>query len=166
MRSCCIFAAKAARKGVAGHGQAPCRGGQPQPRSPAKGLPTATWTARKIDWPRPVHSQAVASLRQRLHARGSRPRLACDRAVEGGQQRQSPAGATPASTMPIGRSHAGRSYCLQGQPLAGRPAGAAPMEVPPVGAALTTKPAAPAPWQGYCRRARAVAARPVTTATT
>ncbi|RWV87726.1 hypothetical protein GW17_00050250 [Ensete ventricosum] len=37
------------------------------------------WTARKSGRPRPAHSQVVASLRQRLPARGGGLRLACDR---------------------------------------------------------------------------------------
>ncbi|RWV90174.1 hypothetical protein GW17_00047644 [Ensete ventricosum] len=74
--------------------QTTCKGGRPRPRSPTKGLPATSWTARKSGLtvlpaaamiahesgrPRPARSQAVANLRQRLPARGSHLRLACGR---------------------------------------------------------------------------------------
>ncbi|RWW41910.1 hypothetical protein BHE74_00052573 [Ensete ventricosum] len=115
--------------------KATCRGGRPQPRSPTKGLPAMAWTARKSGRPRPARSQVVASLRQRLLTRGSRPWLACDRDCR--------------------RWDATYDQDIEAAALRGdacrhdaRRQAACEQKLPP------TKVATPAPWQRGCRRAR------------
>ncbi|RRT34895.1 hypothetical protein B296_00059005 [Ensete ventricosum] len=98
--------AKVARKRVADHGQ---------------GLLQRGYRLRPGQLARAAgHGQAVASLRQRLPARGNRLRLAYDRAYRRwvaahGQAAEAAARrATLAGMVPVGRPLAGRSCRLQG----------------------------------------------------
>ncbi|RRT37567.1 hypothetical protein B296_00038273 [Ensete ventricosum] len=74
--------------GVAGQGQAACRGGGLSPRSPARGLPAAVRAAYKSSRPRQARNQATASLQQRLpHARAAARRSARRDDAHGGATR-------------------------------------------------------------------------------
>ncbi|RWW43682.1 hypothetical protein BHE74_00050625 [Ensete ventricosum] len=101
---------------VAGHGQAPCRGGQLRLRSPARWLSAAAWATCKSGQPWPAHSQAAASLcRQAAYGQKLPPARAPTRrstsrggarggaALEWGTDRKGSSSRPLARQLPVGK---------------------------------------------------------------
>ncbi|RWV76820.1 hypothetical protein GW17_00062456 [Ensete ventricosum] len=90
--------------GVAGQGQAACRGGGLPPRSPARGLSATARAAYKSGWPWQARNQAATSLQQRLpHARAVTRRSARRDDAHGGATYDRGTGRKGNSARPLAR---------------------------------------------------------------